>query len=729
MNRMKKVIYTSIFLLLLVANVFGQNTKTKKADTYFNDLSYIKAADAYENLLEKDSTSYVLQRLGDCYYLNSNMEKASKWFEILFNRNDKETIESEYFFKYAQALRGIGNYKESDQWMKQFHQKQKEDRRGVSFSEKENELPDLTPVNPSFTIKNVEALNTANSEYGIAYFDGKIIYAATREQGNFVKRKHTWNNKGFLDLFSAKEEDGAISEKQPIKELNTIYHESSVAFSPDKKTIYFTRNNYNSKKLGKDKSGFTNLKIYSAQLIDGKWKNIQELPFNRDDYSVGHPAVSSDGKKLFFVSDMSGSFGQTDIFYVEIKGDNSFGPIQTLGIHVNTEGKEMFPYVIDNKLYFSSDGHFGLGGLDVFVTEEKDGDFLPPRNLKAPINSKSDDFAFVLNSTNNSGYFSSNREGGIGSDDIYSFTYSKPIVKKVEEKPCKQEVSGIVVDKKFGVPLKDAKIVVTQQDGTVVSELITGISGKFSYFLPCNKTYKITASKEYYQPDSNTFRTTEAMALELDLDFDLEVISDFTYNDRHELMIRIDPIFFDYNKVNINADAAQELNRIVEIMNRHPKLIVESTSHTDARGRSSYNESLSDRRAKSTVRYIVSKGISPDRITGKGYGESKLTNGCVDNDTHTNRVKCSEEEHQTNRRSEFLIKNIFELGIALKVAVEVEEIENENKKKKLQNSHTVKPGDTLFSIAKHYGISVDQIKKINGLTNNNIAVGLVLKLE
>ncbi len=725
---MKRVLYTSILLLFITNHVFGQSIDTKKADKYFESLSFIKAAQTYETLLKKDTTAHILKRLGDCYYLNSRMEEASKWYGQLFAGFETDSIHSDYFFKYGQALRGTGNYKDSDKWLKKFSESRKKDARGLNFANSQNNLKNLSPEKPSFTLKNVEGINTAKSDYGANFYNGGIIYASIGKERDFVKRQHTWNDQGFLDMFSADVEGNSASNILPVKELNSAYHESSASFSPDGKTMYFTRNNYD-KKLRRDSKGIANLKLYKAEWIDEKWQNITELPFNSDEYSVGHPAVSTDGKKLYFASDMSGSIGQTDIFYVAIHEDGSFGAIQTLGIHVNTEGREMFPYIVNNDLYFSSDGHFGLGGLDVFKSEYKEGDFQPPVNMKSPVNSQGDDFAFVINPERKLGYLSSNREGGKGSDDIYSFEYNE-VVEVVEEKPCKQEVSGIVVDKKFGIPLSNAKIkLVKQSDGTVVSELITGVSGKFSYTLPCSETYKITASKEYYKSDSNTFKTTEAMSLELDLDFDLGIIDEFEYNDRDELMIRINPIFFDYNKSDIRTDAAVELDRIVSIMNRFPKLIIESTSHTDARGKARYNESLSDRRAKSTVRYIVSKGISEDRITGKGYGESKLTNGCVDNDAHTNRVKCTKEEHQANRRSEFLITNIAELGIAMKVAQQTKvKIQKSETKEKVEG-HIVKSGETLYSIATRYGISISRLKELNNLTDNNISIGQNLKLK
>lgn len=719
---MKRVLFTFICLFCVTAITFGQGDATKKADKYFENLSYIRAAEAYESLLKKDTTVHILRRLGDCYYFNSKMEEASQWYGVLFSNFDTDSIPPEYLFKYGQALRGVGNYEASDKWIESFSEKQKNDARGQNFTETEVTLKDLKPAIKVFELTNVSSVNTEGSDFGATFYNDGIIFASTKPQSRLIKRKHTWNNKEFLDLYFFNLKDSIASEKTELDALNSIYHESSVSFSPDGKTIYFTRNNSENRKLKKGADGISHLKLFKAEWIDDEWQNITELPFNNENYSVGHPAVSSDGKRLYFVSDMPGSIGQTDIFYVRINDDNSFGPIETLGLTINTEGREMFPFVENDQLYFASDGHFGLGGLDVFVSQQSDGVFQKPINLKAPINSKSDDFAFVFNANLLKGFVSSNREGGMGSDDIYAFSYQIEEV-VIEKKPCKQEISGIVVDKKFGAPLSNAKIVLTDSEGLIVSEFITGASGKFSYFLPCNKTYKITASKEYYKPDSNTFKTTEAMSLELDLGFKLDVIDDFTYNDRNELMIRIDPIFFDYNKSEIRPDAALELDKIVSVMKRFPKLTVESTSHTDARGRASYNERLSDRRAQSTVRYIVSKGISPERITGRGYGESKLVNDCSDG------VKCTAEEHQANRRSEFLITNISELGIAMKIVEKIEEPIEKDKETKKEKTYTVQAGDTLYSIAVSNGMTVKELKDLNNLTSNTIVVGQILKLK
>ncbi|MFD2568567.1 OmpA family protein [Pseudotenacibaculum haliotis] len=723
---MRKTI--TFILALSVGVVFAQSKRT--AEKYFNNFEYVKSAELYEKIYQKgDSSFLVLSRLGDSYYFNAISKKSEFWYEKLFTTIPEEEIPAEYYFKYAQSLKSNKNYKRSDDWLRKFRAKSLEDSRGKEIEGNKNYLNELTKERKKIVTLNNVSINTAYSDFGGFISGDSLIFSSTSPGVEKGRKLYKWNNQPFINVYvgaqkklkgnKEKEYRYDVTEARQMLSINTKYHESSVIITKDGNTKYFTRNNY-LKKLRADNKRTVHLKLYKAEKIDGRWDNITELPFNSNDYSIGHPALSNDEKTLYFVSDMPGGIGQTDLYKIQILEDGSFGEPENLGKTINTEGREMFPFVAaDNTLYFSSDGHLGLGLLDVFASRQEEGTYKAIDNLGSPFNSPKDDFAFVIDDTNAYGYVSSNREGGKGDDDIYSFTIREP------EPPCMQNITGIVKDKKFETPLKDAKIVLTDEQGKIVAEQITKVSGEFAFTLPCNKLYKVTASKQYYKPDSNEFKTTEKRDLILNLDFNLGVIDEFTYNDRNELMIRIDPIFFDYNKSNIRPDAAKELDRIVSIMNRFPKLIIESTSHTDARGKARYNESLSDRRAKSTVRYIISKGISEDRIIGKGYGESKLTNNCVDNDSHSNRVKCTEEEHQANRRSEFLITNISELGIGLKVVTQV----RENKAKQNANSHVVKEGDTLFSIAKFYGITVDQLKKLNKLSGNKISIGQTLKIN
>ncbi|MCI2229317.1 OmpA family protein [Polaribacter sp. MSW13] len=650
---MKKTIQITIALLFSSLTLLGQTKESKRADTYFNNLSYISAAKEYKKLAKENPTEHVLKRLGDSYYFNAIMQEASSAYAELFKKHPVQT--PEYIFKYAQTLRSIGKFKDSKQWMEKFHSAKKQDARGVNFTSKEAVLSEIKDNKPYYTVTNLKGVNTEFSDFGVTEYNNTIIFSSPQKLNRFVKRTHTKDETRFLDLFQVaiNKIDSSANVASFSDEINKKFHESSVAFSPDQKTIYFTRNNFNNGVYKKDKNGINKLKIYKAELVEGKWKNIRELPFCSDEYSVGHPSVSKDGKRLYFVSDMPGSIGGTDIYYTEIKEDGSFGYIQNLGIAINTEGKEMFPFISDDDiLYFSSDGHFGIGALDVFASKKDDkGFYTTPINLKAPINSKLDDFAFSMNPITKKGFLSSNREGGVGSDDIYSIAQIKEL--ELTKPPCMQIVLGVVRDKNSQKPLSGARVVLKDSEGMILKDTLVGVLGQFNITLPCNKSYSVVATKEYYQQDALVFVTTEASNLNLNLN--LEMSNDFTYNERGELIIRINPIYFDYNKSNIRIDASTQLDHIVRIMNKYPKLVIRSSSHTDARGKDTYNEALSDKRAKSTVEYIISKGINPIRITGKGFGERQLTNNCVDNNKHTNRVKCTKDQHQENRRTEFVV--------------------------------------------------------------------------
>jgi len=652
---MKKTIRLTILLVFSSVVILAQNSQTKVADKLFKELSYAKAVKEYKKDAGEKTSKHVLQRIGDSYYYMANLKESYVWYAKL-DKNYKITS-PEYMFRYAQTLRAIGNYTDSALWMKKFNGAKQNDIRGKDFVENEEKLSLLETPNEGINIKNVESINTKESDFGVTIYNSQLLYSSSAISKRYVERKHTWNNKNFLDVFT--KEITNIDKKEDRKEfskgLNTKYHESSLTFSPDNKTVYFTRNNFNNGNYKEDENGVNNLKIYRAEWKNGEWKNAKELPFSSDDYSIGHPTLTKDGKRLYFTSDMPGTIGQTDIFYVAVNGDGTYGDVQNLGIKVNTEGREMFPYISDdNTLYFSSDGHFGLGGLDIFSSKIEDNIAQEPKNLGTPLNSKLDDFSFVIDATNQNGYLSSNRDGGKGSDDIYSFT-AKEIVKPVIVKPCLQLLSGVVKNRKFKAPLPGSKLVITDANGIVVKEMIADDAGEFSLELPCNMAYKIVASKEYYQPATDNFITTKDITLELDLDFDLPIVKEFGYNERDELIIKIEPIYFDYDKSNIRPDAARELDIVVAVMKKYPKIEIRGGSHTDAQGSSAYNEKLSQRRAKSTVAYIIAKGISPSRIVDKGFGETRLTNNCTDNDSHTDTVKCTKEEHQANRRTEFVI--------------------------------------------------------------------------
>ena len=402
--------------------------------------------------------------------------------------------------------------------------------------------------------------------------------------------------------------------------------------------MYFTRDNVNKKnKPVYDKKGTSHLKIYKAEKVNDRWENITELPFNNKNYSTGHPALSTDEKTLYFVSNMPNGFGATDLYKVNILENNTYSTPENLGEKVNTEGREMFPFIDKNQnLYFASDGHLGLGALDVFETKKENGSYTEPINLGTPINSPYDDFAFVINTEKFNGYFSSNRTDGKGDDDIYSFMIYN----------CKEDINGIVTDANTQKPIANASVQLLNNDGQVISEKQTEANGFYTFpQLECNKNFTIVAAKVDYK-SANTTANTAGVNKQV-ITANLELIPLIV-----EDQIVINPIYFDFDKSNIRKDAEYELEHIVSVMNSHPEMIIRIESHTDSRGNYAYNRKLSDRRAKSTRSYIVSRGIAGDRIkTYVGFGEEQLTNDCG----NSNQKKCSKEEHQKNRRSFFYI--------------------------------------------------------------------------
>ena len=497
-----------------------------------------------------------------------------------------------------------------------------------------------------YTIKNLD-INTKNSDFGSAFLGkGKIIFAAPAEGVKVIRTTWKENGQNFLDLYTGLITDDrqVIDKKRMPGDVNTKYHEAGVAVTKDLKTIYFTANNYYEKKFLTDSSGVNNLQMFRASLgIDGKWTMKEKLPFNHVNYSIGHPALSHDDKKLYFVSDMPGGYGQTDIYVVNINEDGSFGRPKNMGRKINTPGREMFPYIgKDNILYFSSDGHGGHGKLDIFASKIYDSTVSEPLNLDTPINSVEDDFAFIIDDMKDRGFFSSNREEGKGDDDIYSFLALPGLYIH-----CTQEIRGVVRSESTGQPIPGATVELRNHAGEVL-ETVTASDVDATYTLYkaiCDSTFVVVGMQKGFLNDEKTVSTindTGADALVVNLNLPDQFISN---------KVNIKTIYFDFDKSNIRPDAAKELDKVVQVMNEYPELTIEAGSHTDSRASDAYNMKLSERRAKSTVKYIVSKGIDASRIVHKGYGETQLVNRC------SNGVKCSKEEHQANRRTEFKITN------------------------------------------------------------------------
>lgn len=639
-----KILLFITILSVLTSASYAQTSKAKKGDKEYEKFAYIDAIQTYERIVEKGYKSADLfQRLGNAYYFNANLEKAAKWYGELFSMN--EEIAPEYYYRYAQSLKSVSQYAKSDEMMVLFNKKSSEDLRGKLFKDKQNYMNIIKANSGRYIIKDA-GINSVYSDYGSAFSGNKLVFTSSRDTGGLSHKTHKWTNQSFTSLYSAETtvEDSLGTPEKFAKKVNSKFHEATPVFTKDGKTMYFTRNNFNNGKKGKDDNRITLLKIYKASLVDNQWEKAEELPFSSNSYSVAHPTLSADEKTMYFASDMPGTYGQSDLWKVKINGDGSFGTPENLGVTINTEGKESFPVMTDeNELYFATDGHPGLGGLDVFMSKmNADGSFKAPINIGAPANSPQDDFAYLIDTKTRKGYLTSNRDGGKGYDDIYKFLETRKLV-------CEQVLSGIVTDLETGEILANTKVTLFDEKFTKIKEVQSDEKGFYTFEVECGKTYYVRAEKDLYETKevkinipTNTGKTDKPIQLE-------KKVKPVTVGDDLAKAFGIKIIYFDLDKWNIRPDAALELEKILDVMEQYPNMKIDVRSHTDSRQTHKYNEKLSDRRAKSTMSWLVKNGINASRLTGKGYGETQLVNKCADN------VQCTEEEHQANRRSEFII--------------------------------------------------------------------------
>ena len=671
--------------IILVCTIVGFiNVKAQSrrvADRYFDEFSYVQSAELYKALVvtKGDSTKHVLSRLADSYYNNANIEEALIWYKLLV-RKYKNEVSDKYLFRYAQVLRSNGNYKKSDSIFLELSKKDGKNNREVELKNVDYLLDYSNTEGKRIGVRNL-AINTPFSDYGGFILDGNVYFSSSAPKEDDKKQRiYKWNNQPFLNIYKAKESIESLEEnvkdtvlvlydKQILPHpITTEYHEGKPVFTKDGKTIYFTRNNFDGKRINRDKKRSVNLKIYKASLINGVWDNVKELPFNSDEYSVGHPALSADEKKLYFVSNKPGGYGGSDIYKTEIKENGEYGDPINLGEQINTSDNERFPFVgNDNTLYFSSDGHLGLGLLDIFQTKIlNDSIYSKVTNLGAPFNSNRDDFAFYIDEEGKKGFFSSNREKGKGDDDIYSFYIYQDI--------CQKQISGTIVDTKQGEEIPDAVLKLINENGETIEETISDSYGKYTFSkVPCDLKFVIAASKFDHRSDQTTIETKGKTGdiIKVNLKLTPLIIGD---------QIVINPVYFDFNQSIIRDDAEYELENIITVMKNHPEIVIKIESHTDSRGNDAYNKKLSDSRAKATRDYIISRGINKSRIESAiGYGEEKLLNNC----NNTNQNKCTEEEHQVNRRSYFYIVSGSEF---IKVKQQAEKI-NIRKRLSQKNSY------------------------------------------
>jgi outer membrane protein OmpA-like peptidoglycan-associated protein len=578
-------LYVTFSFVIASGLLSAQNKDTKIADKLFDRYEYVDAAQEYLKLAQSGKAdAYVYKQLADSYYAIFNTKESIKWYaKAVSQKQDAET-----YYKYAQMLKSNGNYEESDKQMKQF-----------------------------------AAL--AQTDFGAVLTNDNSVYFSSAR--NTSRRNSNWEEP-YLDLYKATyNANGTISEAIAISNLNTKWHDGPACITADGKTMYYGSESFNEKEYTKDKgkkSKFGKIYLYKATFEKGAWTNSEPLPFNNAAYDVRNPSVSKDGKTLYFSSNMPGGFGGEDLWKVSINGD-TYGTPENLGAKINTAANESFPYITDtNVLYFSSNGKDGFGGLDVFrIDLTKGSDVM---NIGAPVNTEKDDFAFTYNTTKKVGFFASNRSGN---DDIYK---ADPV--------CGVQAIAVVKDAKTRMVLESAAVILVDAKDKTVGNQTTNSEGKTSFGVACNTTYAFQVSKQGYE--SGVFSVAKTDGGEVIVEALLEPIMPIIT----ETEVILQPIYFVYDKSNITKEGAAELDKLVQVMKEHPTMVIFAKSHTDNRGSDKYNLNLSDRRAKATVQYLISKGIAKDRISGQGFGESEPKVACE---------ACTDEQYAQNRRSEFLI--------------------------------------------------------------------------
>ncbi len=639
-----------IYIVILITFLVGikgvaQEKLLNKANEKYEAYSFSPAIDIYKKVLDRGYVSAdLLKKLGNSYYFNADYKEASDIYKRLVDTYPDDTP-PEYYFRYAQTLKTLEDYETSKTIMAQFLEVTNDDERASAYTNEKDYLKEIKKNSGRFNVAPFQ-YNSPYSEFAPSFYKEGLLFSSDRDTGNFARNRHTWTATDFLDLYNVNAESATAGVVTKLGAgVNTRLHESTSIITKDGDLLYFTRNNFKNKKYIKDEKGVIRLKIFKASLVEGVWTNIEELPFNSDAFSVAHPALSPDEKTMYFSSDMPGSLGESDIFKVDIKEDGSFGTPENLGRSINTKARETFPFVSSNDvLYFSSDGHPGLGGLDVFAVQLENGSSnVGVTNVGEPINSRYDDFTFIMDEATKRGYFASNRSEGLGGDDIYEFLEVKPLMLG-----CKQPVSGRVMDDISNEPLIGATVKVIDENNEEISSVATDTQGKYTVSLDCNQGNFVRAMMEDYIPSEEYLAKSAGEPMIIDFSLERNTVS-AGFGDDLSKLLQLSVIYFDYNKYNIRKDSEIEVEKIIAAMEKYPSLTIKVNAHTDSRGKDSYNLWLSQKRAEATVAYMVKKGIAEDRLSSEGFGETKLINDCA------NGVECSPAKHELNRRSEFII--------------------------------------------------------------------------
>ncbi|GGE26985.1 OmpA family protein [Psychroflexus planctonicus] len=627
----------------------AQNWYLDKANDDYKNGAYVDVLDIFEGVIRKGySNESILKKTANAYYFQAEYRMAYSKYRLLFRKY--KNLSPEIYLRYMHCMKSVSRYDEAEELMQKFTANLPDEEQNEIFNLRENYLEAIEAKKDDYDI-GITAINSLEADFAPTYFKNKVVFTSARDTGNLVKHRHKWNDSPFTKFYVATMHPRTkeLSKVEAFaKKINTSnYHESSTAFTKDGKTMYFTRNNFHQKNKTTDKKGVQLLKVYRAFYVDGKWQNVEDLAFNDDEFNTAHPALSPDEKYLYFVSDRPGGYGKSDLWKVEILNDGNFSEPENLGDKINTSERETFPFIAyNNLLYFASNGHLGLGGLDIFVTQSDSlGKYNKVLNLGSAVNSKFDDFAMIIDSSD-TGFFSSSRNiGRYQKDNIFRIKqHSKPDFDDEKKKKIK------IIDEETKKSIANTKVRVFDQDYNQINSSEANEVGRIKIKQPEAVTsIYVRFEKEGYEVKEislklEDFSNFESIEIEL-----RKRLQEIKKGKDLAVVLQIEEIYFDLDKYVIRQDAAAELAKVLEIMKAYPDISIEIGSHTDNRASKAYNNKLSQNRADATRNWLIEKGISKDRISAKGYGESQLVNKCKDG------VDCTEEEHQQNRRSEFII--------------------------------------------------------------------------
>ena len=636
---MKNKIIPIICFLLFSFQLLAQQKSSKEiqGDKYSFSYSYSDAIIAYSKA--ENLTLDGKRKLAMAYHKMDNNQAADSVYST-YIINGSGLIPEDYI-NYAMTLKMNNKYAENLYWMDKFAQVKPTDLRAIDYLANKNEYNNWSQDSKVFKIEMLN-LNTNEVDFGPTYYKDKIVFTSSRNKKVFSKEDN-WHNEPYLDLYMADIDKTQLTNIVNFdKNINGKMHDGPATFSKTGTTMAFTRNNYHDK----SKDRIVELQIFFSDYSDGKWSTPTPFAYNSIGYSVGHPCFNAAANTMYFISDMPGGFGGSDIYKTTKDGSGVWSKPVNLGNQINTEGDELFPFYEENSmmLFFTSDGRYGLGGLDIFLCEIRDDKIGKIINVGAPLNSRFDDISAIANDKMSIGYFSSNRPGGKGTDDMYSFS-----IQKIDKR-----IQGIVLQKN-GNPIPKSFVKLYNDKDLVIDSVITKEDGVFIFKAANNSNFKLVAVKETFA-EGNAFATTLGTELIVKADIiltKLPIKEQIKAKADLAKILELNEIFFDLNKSTIREDAKVELDKIVAIMNEYPKMRVELSSFTDCRASEKYNQILSDSRAKASAKYIKSRITKPTRIFGKGYGEVKNSSDCpCENNAIT---ECTEAQYQEARKTVFTI--------------------------------------------------------------------------